>query len=971
MAQAGYTPIQLYYSTTAAAVPTSGNLASGELAINITDGKLYYKSNAGVVTLLAGATAGPAGGSNTQVQFNSSGILAGSANMTFNGTTLTAGGLTTTGITSTGVLSVTGNTTLGDAAADTLTINSTITSNLIFTDNTYDIGASGATRPRNLFVAGNATIGGLTTGRVVYTATNGILSSSGNLTYAGTDLANSNGDIIIGNNPSVTTRMFRAIEVGSTGNNAGIAFGTAGAKGAIYGQSGVGGLSIVSGTSGAIAFGYSTGSADASANFLSLGAWTTNGLGVGTSSPAGNLQISGSGDRSLLVTGGTAGTVSVQLGDSGAAGQGGMSYDNSVDALFFKSNGSERARIASNGNFGIGTTGPVTQLQVNSGSSYVGGFKSTVANGFVAFQDSGTSGALTDGNVAIGAISNDLAFRSGGATRMRLDASGNLGIAITPSSYTLDVNGTTFLRSTTNIYSSTGGAVNSSFLTFGSAALLSAASIYSKTDTSTAGNLVFATAQSGTGTMTERGRFDAEGNFGVGNTSPPTGVRVTSKAPSASGYNLFLEQNNGLDGYLLACTSNDGDLVFSRRDTSGATTTEKARLTSGGFLLVGTTVNTNSYYAVVLNDIAIRTATDASGSTNLRLGVSSSMPQGIATLNGTKTAVGGGDMIFNTATGGVLAERMRLTGAGYFGINTTSPNFYAHISTGLTTSITQPTAGSYGLYIQQNTSGSTGGIYIQDGASNSGSSLVIADNNGAVRFNVDSDGNVIIGTGAENGQFTVRNASASKATGGFLATNTSGPNFCIDAVSYATAANTTALMRGFSGTGTPSIVFNLNGFGNISQFGGQITFPATQSASANANTLDDYEEGTWTPVLTDGTNNVASYYYQYGSYIKVGRLVTINCTISVNNKGSLGSGDVYISGLPFTSGLLNNSFEQQVLAAKIFPLGSDKYGIGTIDTSVTILRAVTVTSGGQNAVQGGNVTGGSQLFFTGTYWSAS
>jgi hypothetical protein len=96
MAQAGFTPIQLYFSTTAAAVPTAGNLANGELAINITDGKLYYKNNSGVVTLLAGATAGPAGGSNTQVQFNSSGALAGSANLTFNGTTLTANALTVT-----------------------------------------------------------------------------------------------------------------------------------------------------------------------------------------------------------------------------------------------------------------------------------------------------------------------------------------------------------------------------------------------------------------------------------------------------------------------------------------------------------------------------------------------------------------------------------------------------------------------------------------------------------------------------------------------------------------------------------------------------------------------------------------------------------------------------------------------------------------------------------------------------------
>ena len=109
MAQSGYTPISLYYTTTAAAAPTAGNLVNGELAINITDGRLYYKDNAGVVQIIAGkGGTGVAGGSNTQVQFNSSGSLAGSANLTFNGTTLTAGGLTTTGATSTGTLSATG-----------------------------------------------------------------------------------------------------------------------------------------------------------------------------------------------------------------------------------------------------------------------------------------------------------------------------------------------------------------------------------------------------------------------------------------------------------------------------------------------------------------------------------------------------------------------------------------------------------------------------------------------------------------------------------------------------------------------------------------------------------------------------------------------------------------------------------------------------------------------------------------------
>ena len=55
MAQTGFTPISTYYTTTAAAVPTAGNLVNGELALNINtaDGKLFYKDSAGVVQVLA------------------------------------------------------------------------------------------------------------------------------------------------------------------------------------------------------------------------------------------------------------------------------------------------------------------------------------------------------------------------------------------------------------------------------------------------------------------------------------------------------------------------------------------------------------------------------------------------------------------------------------------------------------------------------------------------------------------------------------------------------------------------------------------------------------------------------------------------------------------------------------------------------------------------------------------------------
>jgi hypothetical protein len=65
MAQAGYTPIQLYHSTTAGNTPSSANLVNGELSINITDGRLFYKDNSGNVQVLAtkAATAGEFAGS--------------------------------------------------------------------------------------------------------------------------------------------------------------------------------------------------------------------------------------------------------------------------------------------------------------------------------------------------------------------------------------------------------------------------------------------------------------------------------------------------------------------------------------------------------------------------------------------------------------------------------------------------------------------------------------------------------------------------------------------------------------------------------------------------------------------------------------------------------------------------------------------------------------------------------------------
>jgi hypothetical protein len=84
--------------------------------------------------------------------------------------------------------------------------------------------------------------------------------------------------------------------------------------------------------------------------------------------------------------------------------------------------------------------------------------------------------------------------------------------------------------------------------------------------------------------------------------------------------------------------------------------------------------------------------------------------------------------------------------------------------------------------------------------------------------------------------------------------------------------------------------------------GAGITFPATQSASSDANTLDDYEEGDWTAVLQGSTSNPSgTYSNQTGKYTKIGRTVFVAFQIVLNSGFSAGSGSIRISGLPFTS----------------------------------------------------------------------
>lgn len=116
MAQAGFTPISLYFSSTASAVPTSGNLVAGELALNLVDEKLYFKNSAGTVKLLS-ANITPANNGGTGVANNAASTLTISGAFA---TTLTVSGTTGVTLPTTGTLA-----TL--AGSETLT-NKTLTS---------------------------------------------------------------------------------------------------------------------------------------------------------------------------------------------------------------------------------------------------------------------------------------------------------------------------------------------------------------------------------------------------------------------------------------------------------------------------------------------------------------------------------------------------------------------------------------------------------------------------------------------------------------------------------------------------------------------------------------------------------------------------------------------------------------------------------------------------------------------------
>ena len=387
MSQTNFTPISLYYSTTASAVPTAANLVPGELAINTNDGKLYYEDSSGVVQVLATKSTGSIGGSNTQVQFNNSGSLGGSSSFTWDGTTVTAtkfaGALNgTIGVTtpSTGAF-----TTLTSNGATTFTAGTASTSTTTGTTViTGGLGVSGRINAANFdgIVGANTAAAGSFT-NLSYTGTftggTGIVNLGSGQFYK-----DGSGNVMIGTTSPLNSGTGRGSLSVNGATDSIVAFGNAGSvSGYLYSFST--GLELT--TVGSRSLNFQTNNTERM-RITSTSVYTASGInvGIGTSSPSSKLTISSttgtaedlislesaysnpSGNKGILWTdgGNNLGRLAVQYTGPTASMTFGSLYNSG-------SNNTELMRLDGAGYLLIGKTSATANggdLQVSSGITF-------------------------------------------------------------------------------------------------------------------------------------------------------------------------------------------------------------------------------------------------------------------------------------------------------------------------------------------------------------------------------------------------------------------------------------------------------------------------------------------------------------------------------------------------------------------------------------------------------------------------
>jgi hypothetical protein len=559
-----------------------------------------------------------------------------------------------------------------------------------------------------------------------------------------------------------------------------------------------------------------------------------NWVGIGTSSPSRPIHILAPtpGIKLEDTTGNDFGEIVSVDGDLYIrADEGATQADSSIR---FQIDQSERVRIDSSGNVGIGTSPDSdAELHVYRNASAA---RVRVEREFNPKLDLES----LSGYAQIGTLNNfPLAFQTNGAERMRITSSGNVGIGASSPTYKMEIDGgsaETRLRiSTSGIDADEAGIIlaNSTKTAFNDGIQIAhGAGITTFKDL--AGEVQMAIDVSNS-------------RVGIGTSSPASLLHLVEDSGQArllieapSGQNSFVGfQNTGgtQPAFLIGYNATDSACVFY----DDIANTERMRITSSGNVGIGTS---NADYLLT-----------AFGNAQ-RIGLK--VPS--AGEDWSDTDLGG--FVFRTHFG--TQEKTGMYAVGNFATDTYQPNLV--FRTSAADRLVIKSSGNVGIGI----SSPSTTIHVNSGATNEVATFESTDSTAIVIIKDNTAKTELLHSGA---------------------------NFSIQVDPDNTGAASSFIIN-MDGTEKlrmhPQYLRLASGTGGI-QFNGD---------TAAANALDDYEEGTWSPVYEPTTGSFATMTMDIlnANYTKIGRLVTIVAQIRTDDVDVTGgSGNVLISGLPYTA----------------------------------------------------------------------
>lgn len=389
---------------------------------------------------------------------------------------------------------------------------------------------------------------------------------------------------------------------------------------------------------------------------------------------------------------------------------------------------------------------------------------------------------------------------------------------------------------------------------------------------------------------------------------------------------------------------------------------------------VGSSIVTGSGNVIIGNATGINNTDNniyiADGAGNLRLRVDSNGALSGTVITGssitgstvlatvvTGTTTTGSTALFTTITGSNISGTNNLYVGANIGIATTVPNTQVAINN-TTTPLYSPTYGlgiGVGAAVTDLTLGTDATYgYLQTWNSkplylnNQGQNIILGS----------STTNVSVGTASANYKLDV------SGTGRF--TNNVEITGTLKGLTQLTSS--AALVTSLTGTTTSgsTALFGVVTGSNINT--NWIQFPASQVASSDVNTLDDYEEGFWIPAFSGSTTTNFTYdtAATSGSYVKIGKNVSLNGYIKISSTGS-SVGNLYIQSLPFAipAGVVNYYSLNVGYHASLSATVAAPEGYGVLGSSVIALYKNTLGSATQMAVT--DLTNAASVMFSINY----